>query len=186
MNVYDFDHTLYKGDSTIDFWKYEISKHPKILLDLPHQFLYAFKYLLGHVSKEKFKEEFYVFFQRIDDIDTEVNNFWDKQEGNFYPWYTAFETINDVVISASPEFIVREGCKRIGIKKVVASKVDKNSGHYAGKNCRGEEKVRRYREVFDQVPIDKFYSDSRSDDPLADISREAFLVKNGKIVPWKK
>ena len=36
MNVYDFDGTIYDGDSTLDFWYFCLKKHPQILLYLPY------------------------------------------------------------------------------------------------------------------------------------------------------
>ena len=44
MNVYDFDKTIYDGDSTIDFYFYCLKKHPKIILCLPIQLYAAVKY----------------------------------------------------------------------------------------------------------------------------------------------
>ena len=35
MNVYDFDGTIYKGDSSLDFFKFFIKKDPKILAFTP-------------------------------------------------------------------------------------------------------------------------------------------------------
>ena len=35
MNVYDFDNTIYKGDSTADFFIFCLRKHPKIVLVFP-------------------------------------------------------------------------------------------------------------------------------------------------------
>ena len=29
MNVYDFDKTIYAGDSTIDFWKFCMIRYPR-------------------------------------------------------------------------------------------------------------------------------------------------------------
>ncbi|HCW56338.1 MAG TPA: haloacid dehalogenase-like hydrolase, partial [Erysipelotrichaceae bacterium] len=51
-------------------------------------------------------------------------------------------------------------------------------------NCHGEEKVRRYREVYGDAPIDSFYSDSRSDAPLAGLAAHAYLVHGDERNPW--
>ena len=32
MNVYDFDKTIYRGDSTMDFWRYCLKRYPKAVL----------------------------------------------------------------------------------------------------------------------------------------------------------
>ena len=70
--------------------------------------------------------------------------------------------------------------------RLIASRVDPKTGKYTGFNCYGEEKLLRLREVFPDAEVDSFYSDSLSDAPLAYISKQAFLVKNGKLSPWPK
>ena len=37
MNIYDFDGTIYNGDSTIDFWLFTLKRHPSALLMIPYQ-----------------------------------------------------------------------------------------------------------------------------------------------------
>ena len=42
----------------------------------------------------------------------------------------------------------------------------------------------RFREIFADAEIDKFYSDSYSDTPLAEISNKAYIVKGEELLPW--
>jgi hypothetical protein len=49
--------------------------------------------------------------------------------------------------------------------------------------CLSKEKVRLFRERYDGE-IDSFYSDSHSDDPLARISKKAYLVKGDELTEW--
>lgn len=51
------------------------------------------------------------------------------------------------------------------------------------KNCKGEEKVFKYKKLFNDK-INKFYSDSYSDTPLAKIAQKAYMVKGNKIYDW--
>ena len=44
MNVYDFDKTIYKNDSTADFFLYCLRKHPRIIAILPSIFTGLIKY----------------------------------------------------------------------------------------------------------------------------------------------
>ena len=67
----------------------------------------------------------------------------------------------------------------------MASPVDMHTGIYSGENCHGEEKVRRYRAVFGEAPINEFYSDSTSDTPLAKLAAKAFLVKGDTLKEWR-
>ena len=49
------------------------------------------------------------------------------------------------------------------------------------------ENIRKAREEMGITHCDKFFSDSYSDQPLADIADEAFLIlKDGTIAPWGK
>ncbi|MDE6719959.1 MAG: hypothetical protein K2J68_08920 [Treponemataceae bacterium] len=63
---------------------------------------------------------------------------------------------------------------------VIASRVCKKSGALLVKNCKGKEKVRRFREEFGtNCTIENFYSDSESDLPLARLAQNAWLCKSG-------
>ena len=90
-----------------------------------------------------------------------------------------------MVISASPQFLIEPACKRLNVSCWMGSPVDKHTGVFSGLNCHGKEKVRRFYEVFPDGKIEKFYSDSHSDDPLAEISAEAVLVKGDQLLAWK-
>ena len=77
-------------------------------------------------------------------------------------------------------------CQKLGVQKMMASKVDKKTGKYDGENCHGEEKVRRFYETYPDGVIDNFYSDSVSDSPLARISKQAFVIdKKGNVLEWE-
>ncbi len=72
----------------------------------------------------------------------------------------------------------------LGIHTLIASDVDISSGTFLSANCKGSEKVKRFREVYPDERIDKFYSDSFSDLPMAELAAEAFLIKKGRITKW--
>ena len=90
------------------------------------------------------------------------------------------------MISASPEFLLEPICERLGIKNLIASRVDCKTGIYNGENCYGEEKVNRLNEIFPNIKINEFYSDSYSDQPLASLSKSAFLVLGSKLYKWNE
>lgn len=184
MNVYDFDKTIYDGDSTLDFYFYCLKKYPGICCFWIRQLNSAVKYKVGIIDKTTFKEEFYSYFRAIDDIEKDVQEFWDLQESKIKTWYIACQKEDDLIISASPEFLLREICHRVGIRHLIASRVDMYTGKYQGVNCYGEEKVKRFKEKYAGERIDKFYSDSKSDQPLADTSVKAYLVKGDNIKEW--
>ncbi|WP_343088571.1 HAD-IB family phosphatase [Roseburia faecis] len=184
MNVYDFDKTIYDGDSTIDFYFYCLKKHPKIILCLPIQLYAAVKYKLKVIDKTNFKEKFYCFLKKIPDIDMELNCFWDKNGYRIKEWYKNQKRENDVIISASPEFLLNGICKRIGVNNLIASQVDKRTGKYIGVNCYGKEKTRRFYQKYQYEIIDEFYSDSYSDEPMAKLAKKSFIVSKDIIKKW--
>lgn len=110
------------------------------------------------------------------DADAWAEDFWRTHERRFRPWYLAQKQPDDLVVSASPEFLLAPACRRLGIRPPIASRVDARTGRYTGLNCKGAEKVSRFREQYPDAEIGQFYSDSRSDAPLAHLARRAFLV----------
>lgn len=185
MNVYDFDNTIYKGDSTADFIIWCVKRKPQLAFKLLSCGASYISYITKNNSKTNFKEKMYSFLQWIDDIDGEVNEFWKEHIKNIKTWYKNQQRDDDVIISASPEFLLRPLCNRIGINHLIASVVDKKTGFYSGINCFGAEKVRRLRNEYGGSNIESFYSDSKSDEPLAELADNAYLVNGDEITEWE-
>lgn len=185
MNAYDFDKTIYDGDSTADFYIFCLKKYKNIILLAP-SLLCAFLrfYVFKKGTKTEFKEKMYRFLTKCN-AEKDVTEFWDKNCDKIKDFYIKQKKSDDVIISASPEFLLAPICRNLGIKHLIASKVDSKSGKYSGVNCHGREKVRRFYEELKDGEIDEFYSDSLSDTPMAEISKKAFLVNRNKITEWK-
>lgn len=184
MNVYDFDKTIYYNDSTSDFYIFCLKRHPSVAKHFP-QTMWAFvKYLLHINTKTQFKEVMYTFLHEVD-IDKDLEDFWNTHQNKIKPWYLEQKNDDDIIISASPEFLLQPICNRLGIKYMMASKVNPKTGRYTGINCHGKEKVKRFREKFGNTEIDEFYSDAYCDTPLAEIAKKSFMVKGDELSPWK-
>ena len=186
MNLYDFDETIYDGDSTRDFVLYCYKNYPRTLAYLPRQLAAVTSYMAGKIDKTTFKERYFSMFAAVPDIDSALADFWDSHADRIMRYYPRQARQDDVVISASPEFIVRPLCERLGLTHVIASDVDKFTGHFNGANCYGAEKVRRLEEAgYDLGEVEQVYSDSLSDTPIAELGQEAFIVhKDGSLGPW--
>ena len=184
MNIYDFDETIYDSDSTKDFYFYCLKKYPKILLSVPAMAWSFFLYILGIKSKTQFKQKMYRFLNYVPDIDAELTVFWDKNEYKIKQWYRNRQKEDDMIISASPEFLLKPICNRLGINHLIASKVDKKTGVYTGENCWGEEKVKRLYKEFPDTVCEEFYSDSLSDTPLSAIASKAGIIRGEEVVAW--
>lgn len=185
MNVYDFDKTIYNGDSTVDFYFYCIKKYPIVLKRIPEVLFYGALFKLGKIEKKKFKSIFFRFINMLPDKDKAVNAFWDKNRTKIKAFYLQTKRPDDIIISASPTFLLKKICDDLNIKNLIATEVNLKTGEIIGENCYGEEKVKRfYQSGSKKEDVEAFYSDSLSDEPLAKIAREAFIVINEKLIPW--
>lgn len=186
MNVYDFDNTILKGDSETLFFAYCLARHPRMWLDLPGQAVNVLLFVTKVRKKQAFKERMQRFLTLIGDVDAAVEAFWKANFGRIKPWYYEKRRPDDVVISASPEFLILPACEKLGIRRVMGSPVDKRTGAFFGLNCHGPEKVRRFHEAFPDGKIEEFFSDSYSDAPLAELAERAWMVKGMELRPWGK
>jgi len=185
MNVYDFDRTIYNGDSSVDFYIFVLCKKPYLIVLLPFQAWGMALYLFGIYSKENMKEKFFMFIRFIT-VQEMVLRFWDKNYKKIKSWYMRQKQDTDVIISASPEFLLEPlVCGYLGVT-LICSRIDENTGKYIGKNCFGEEKVVRLYTVYPSAVVDNFYSDSHVDTPMARMAKNIFLVHGDTITEWKK
>ncbi|MCI6272270.1 MAG: haloacid dehalogenase-like hydrolase [Erysipelotrichaceae bacterium] len=185
MNVYDFDKTIYKDDSTRDFVFYTFFKYPKCFLSLPKIIFFGVLFGLKVIDKTNFKEKLFSYLKNLDNIDNILDEFVELHYYKVQNWYLLQQKDDDLIISASPFFLVKKFCDKMNVKNLIASNVDKYTGIYDGLNCYGYEKVLRYKSVYNNARIEEFYSDSYSDTPLAQIANKAYLVTNGKLSDWK-
>ncbi len=187
MNVYDFDKTIYHYDSTAKFYLTQLRKHPTLLRFFPKQLVGWILYGLKIIDVTEMKKFFYSYLKGVKDIDKELELFWDNNIVDIHDWYYQKHKEDDVVISASPTWMVAPAAKRLGIRYLYGSEVDRYTGKVLGPNCSRQQKVVVFQEAgFDLKDIDEFYSDSDHDVYLAREAKKAYLIVNGKITDWSK
>ena len=184
MNVYDFDKTIYHRGTTAQFYLWCLARWPKIARRWPVVLRAALRLALHKTDKTGFKAVFLRFLEDVPAPEREIERFWDRNMPRVHRWYLSQRREDDVVITASPADFVRPACRRLGVTRVLGSPVDIATGRYHGVNCHGAEKVRAFREAFPAARVDRFYSDSLGDAPMAELAREAFLVKGERMTPW--
>ncbi len=185
--VYDFDDTIYDGDSSADFYKFAIKRYPMILLFLPiHIFSFAMiKFKLADDSR--MKEIFFSFLKYVKDVDLLISDFWKINEHKIKSFYDKIgkDHSRDIIISASPEFLIEHifSVKDITVVKIMGSKIDKRTGKFSSKNCYGKEKVIRLYEYEKDCIVEEFYTDNLcADKPLADIAEKVYHVKKDEVI----
>ncbi len=185
MNVYDFDRTLFPGDSSMHFWAYCKDRYPLIWLHFPAGITKMGLYKLKLFPWGAVMEKFFSFMKYIPDRERVIEEFWDEKVTKIYPWYKERQKEDDLIISATPYFIINPIARRLGIKHVIATDMDIYTYKINGIDCTGIEKVRRFKEEYPDAEIDEFYSDSYSDLPLAQIAKKAYMInKRGEITDW--
>lgn len=179
MNGFDFDKTIYKKDSSIQFYLYLVYRHPYLVCHLIVFSVYYLLYVLKLKNKKETKEKMFSIVKYISDIDYEVNRFWHNK--HLERWYLAMQKDNDIVISASPLFLLEDFTKRMGINNIIATNIDKKTGKIIDKNIYGIEKVNAYKKIYKNKKLDKFYTDSSSDLCMKEVCKEVLIVKSGRI-----
>ena len=186
MNTYDFDQTIYEPDSSLSFYLFCLKKYPfAVLRTLPKTLAFAAAYGVKKMPTKRLKEQLFSFLRHLPDVDAAVADFWEEHRSGIGQWYLDQKKEDDVIISASPYFLLRPMAEELGVG-LIATPMDKHSGKILGENCHDVEKVRRFQEQYPGGHTEKFYSDSLSDTPMAVIADEAFLVSRGKLSPWPR
>lgn len=181
MNAYDFDKTIYKGDSSTDFFVYMIFSRPYLLLFFPWYLLILALYGCKAISKKKTKECLFFFVPWYKNIEKIVDKFWQKHANGIKEWYAIQRTDDDVIVSASLSFILKPIMETLNIRYWAATNFDTKSGKIIGENCYGEQKIIEFSKLFELKKLDSFYSDSLSDLPIMEKAKKAYLV-DGDIV----
>lgn len=187
MNVYDFDNTIYDGESVIDFFLFYCKKDKSLIKYIPSVFIALVKYKLGKVTIEqalaKYGEAVGSYYRDNDQIKDDMLTFWDKHMHKIKPFYKKIQTDDDLIISGSPEFSLEIICKRLGIKRYIGSIIEKDGS--IPRLCIREAKVKAFFEEYPDTEIENFYTDSINDMPLIEISKNAYLVKGSRITKIK-
>jgi len=184
VNVYDFDHTIYDGDASFDFILYNFLKSPKLWSHTPSMISAIIGYIFGRYDRKEVKQIAFSFVKDVKDIDLEVDRFWKKYANKLSPWYLEKKQTTDIIVSASPEFLLRPVSDDLNVG-LIATRMDKKTGAIRGENCRGSEKVTRLKRYDASLVIGEAFSDSLSDLPFLQKAKHAYIVRKQTIVNLK-
>ena len=185
MNVYDFDETIYDGESSIEFILLYLKKDPTIVRFLPSIAKLMKQYNRGEARFEDFAENYapklqaYFAHNKVD-VASLVSGFWDKRMHKIKPFYRELQREDDVIITASPYFMMNDICERLGVRHLIATDFDIQTGEIRTP-CFRERKVDLFRAAFPGQEIDDFYTDSVNDSFLFPLAKRVFMVKGKKI-----
>lgn len=209
LAIFDIDYTITKKETLMELFKYAIKKDKKNLRFLPRAIYCGIMYAIGIYDERKVKETFLRFIDGIkeEELAELVKEFYDERLKNIL-YDDALKMMKKLknegydiyLISASPEFYVNEFYNIKEVDKVIGTKFGFENGTFVrkmvGDNCKGEEKVRRLKEVLKDGKIEVdfkesyMFSDSLSDKPLLDLVGKPYLINYKKnhdieILRWK-
>ena len=185
MNVYDFDGTIFPGDCSLGFCIWCLNRHPKLYFTFAPKTL---KNLIlrkaGKITETQMQREFFGYLTLIDDFDTQIERYWNKNEKKIAPWYLAQKRPDDLIISASPSCVIEPIAKRLGVR-FMATDFDREYGVFLNKMKFAKDKA-RYMIDHGFPVIENFYSDSLSDTPLALCAEKAHMVTDHArtVIDW--
>lgn len=187
MNVYDFDNTIYKGETVLDFYRFCLRRNLSLLRYIPLMLSSVIRYKTGKISLDELEKKASFYAEKNLSViqNFSVKEFWDKHEYKIKNFYLKQQQEDDVIVSASFGFLLEEICKRLGIRYCICSEIDVTSGKIERICYRGN-KPEIFKQYFPDGVIDKFYTDSMNDLPMIKIAEKAFLVKGEKIREIKR
>ena len=205
LSVYDFDKTIYNGETLNDFYRFYLIKKPWKIYTVIFQLWYFLLYVLKIINLEKLKENFLRFLngENTGELKKLIREFWKKKESKINLWVkdeilkNKKETEILVAISASPTFLIIDRLRLMGFDVVIGTdflfESTKFHSHITSKNCKNYEKVKRMDKWAEdnniQYNIVNFYSDSIADKPLFDLAEHKYWIKKGILkngMPQKK
>ncbi|MGL5084127.1 MAG: HAD-IB family hydrolase [Clostridium sp.] len=208
LAIFDVDYTITRKETLMELFKYVLSNDKKMMKYLPRAIFSGAMYGIGVYDERRVKETFLKFIDGIEEkhLAQLVKSFYEKRLSTIL-YKDAIDMIKKLkgegykvfLISASPEFYLNELYAISEVDLIIGTKFLFNEGKFArkmdGLNCKGEEKVRRLKEVIKKENLDVdfensyMFSDSLSDKPLLDLVGKAYLINYKKkhefeILKW--
>lgn len=209
LAIFDIDYTITKKETLMEFFKYIVSKDLKNIKFLPRALYSGFMYGIKVYDEKKVKECFLKFIENIDEKKLAVltKSFYDEKLTTIL-YKDAVNMIKKlknegfmvILISASPEFYIKEFYAIKEVDLIIGTKFTFENGKFIrkmnGENCKGKEKVKRLEKVLKEKNIEAdfknsyMFSDSLSDKPLLDLVGNPYLINYKKhneikILKWK-
>lgn len=191
--IFDFDETLYSKDSLLTFYRFCVRLNPLLLCWFPLQLAGYLLHALKLISTQQFKNCFLLFlaFHSEESIQQKAKLFWarefPKTFNNELLSIIRNSSEHIVIITASPVLYIQPLLEKLPALTLLGTNLKKEMGLYVidGKNCKGYEKVLRFRQTFGlDFIITKSYSDSLTDAPILGLANEPYLVKGNLITPY--
>ena len=184
MKVFDFDNTIYDGESFVDFFCFCVRKKKSLIFKIPTVLYVAILYKMNKLSIDdlyiKASKLTKVITNNKADIDEYVNMFWQKNKKKLKQNMLDKIRKEDIIITASPDILIKGIASKLKTKNIISSILNVDTGKFEF-ICFRENKVTIFKEKYPNAIIDEFYTDSLADLPLMKLAKKAYLVSKDKM-----
>ena len=184
MKVFDFDNTIYLGESSLDFILLMMKYNKKIIFHLPIVFITLIKYKMCIINKDKLEllinKYLKLLIKNKSEILDLVDDFWKTHEKNLDINMLKIINEEDAIITAGPDFLINGIKGKLNTKNIISTEVNLDKMEITNFNF-GSMKAENYKRKYRDKKINAFYTDSYNDKPLMNLSKQIYLVKKGKI-----
>ena len=179
MKVFDFDNTIYNGESLLDFYNYFAEKKEKLQKYRPIVNRVFTLYKHNMLPMGLFKKLVDKYKGEVDtktlDVDKYINEFWKEHKDNLNKEILDKIGKDDVIISANFDIMINPIKDKLKTKHIYTSIADIEKKEIIFL-CYKENKVKKFREIYKDAMIDELYTDSYADKPLMQIAKKVFMV----------
>ena len=185
MNAYDFDNTIYDGESTFDFFVFCLRKDIKLIKFLPIALFRLIQYKLNLLKIEEIyntaeKIINYFFANSSLCFETLAKEFWHKNYKKLKKNFLNMLNEDDLIITGCPDFLINYIKEDLKVKNIISTEFDVKKRKISF-ICFGENKVKAFSKRYQNKTIKKFYTDSLSDVPFMKLSEEVYFVNKDRI-----
>ncbi len=185
MNAYDFDSTIYDGESIFDFFIFSLKKDIWLIKFLPIVLFRLIQYKLNLLKIDKIYQTVEMiinsFFKHANfNYDGLVEQFWEKNHRKLKPQFLKMLKEDDLIITGCPNFLINHIKDELKVKNIICTEFDLKN-RQIDFICFGDNKVKAFKKKYKNQKINKFYTDSLSDIPMMKLANEVYLVNKEKI-----
>ena len=185
MNAYDFDNTIYDGESIFDFFIFCLKKDIWLIRFLPIVLIRLIEYKLNLLKIDKIYKtvakiiDSFLKYSKFD-YDNIVEQFWKKNYQKLKPEFLKMLKKDDLIITGCPNFLIDYIKDDLKTKNIICT-VFNDEKKKIEFICFGDNKVKAFKEKYKNKKINKFYTDSLSDIPMMKLASEVYFVSKDKI-----
>ena len=184
MNAYDFDNTIYDGESIYDFFIFCLKKDIWLIKFFPLVLFRLIQYKLNLLNLDKIYKTAEVivnsFFEHSKlNYDELIEEFWKINQKKLKKEFLDMLKEEDLIITGCPNFLINYIKEELKVKNIICTDFDLINKKI-NFICFGKNKVIAFKNKY-KNKINKFYTDSLADIPFMKLSNEVYLVNKDSI-----